>query len=118
MLGYAVGQVLYMFSSDCADRFLRQVPQGQVARAIRMMREGKTAAEAGFQSIPTDPRRHRRHSPADDPSGRGDGGGTRGGPVPPGAGTGGDYVMPSRPRVPVGAEVATVEDLIKESLER
>ena len=128
-LGYGAGQALYMFSSDCAERFLKKAPHGQMSKAIRfdrliffllvciettnnvvhfrMMREGTNADEAGL--LPKSPKalpvnggggESRRDISSLDPSGAE------------------AYLMPLRPRSDgVLAAEATVEDLLRESLE-
>ena len=45
LLGYILGLMLYLKSSDCGDRFLEQAPDGEVARHIRQKREGKSNSQ-------------------------------------------------------------------------
>lgn len=105
-IGYATGQVLYMLSSDCADRFLRQAPHGQMARAIRMMRDGRAPTEEIFDSTsaaatsknpwPLPPAEEGYSFSTDDELG--------------------GYVMPNFSYDPMDIEPATVEELIAQSI--
>ncbi len=90
LLGYALGQVLYMYSSDCAERFLQQAPHGEMARVIRKIREGNVAVDEEDLQSPA--------------------------PVLATPQPESDYVMPAPIRL-YGIESTTVDDLIKESLD-
>lgn len=45
LLGYIVGQLIYLNSDDCADRFLKQAPDGQVAKHIQKMIDEESYVE-------------------------------------------------------------------------
>lgn len=34
-LGYFIGQVLYMYSTDCSDRFIKYAPEGEIAKKLQ-----------------------------------------------------------------------------------
>ena len=50
IFGYTIGQLLYVLSSDCEDRFLKDAPDGDVAKLIREEQEGNKNSDDRFNS--------------------------------------------------------------------